>query len=117
MPAPPQLTGRSEPQPKKPPSLSKRSSWVRHVLGLDEGVEFFGGDVAEFEGGFAEADVGVVGSFGDLSSLVIADFRNESGDEHQGIVDVVFDLRAIDFDPLDAVGYETVASAGEEFDG
>ena len=88
-----------------------------HVLGLDEGVEFFGGDVAEFEGGFAEADVGVVGGFGDLSSLVVTDFRNEGGDEHQGIVDVVFDLRGIDFDALDAVGHETVAGIGEEFDG
>src|SRR6266403_3835031 len=54
-------------------------SWVGHVLGLDEGVEFFGGDVAEFEGGFAEADVGGVGGFGDLSGLVVTDFRNEGG--------------------------------------
>jgi len=49
-------------------------SWMGHVLGLDEGVEFFGGDVAEFDGGFAEADVGVVGGFGDLRGLVVADF-------------------------------------------
>ncbi len=26
-----------------------------HVFGLDEGVEFFAGEVAEFDGGFAEA--------------------------------------------------------------
>ena len=26
-----------------------------HVLGFDEGVEFFGSDIAEFEGGFTEA--------------------------------------------------------------
>lgn len=88
-----------------------------HVLGFDEGVEFFGGDVAEFEGGFAEADVGVVCGFGDLGGLVIADFGGEGGDEHQGIVDVVLDLRGVGFDALDAVGHETVAGVGEEFDG
>ena len=44
-----------------------------HVLGLDEGVEFFGGDAAEIEGGFAEADVGLVGGFSDLCGLVVAD--------------------------------------------
>lgn len=45
-----------------------------HVLGLDEGVEFFGGDEAEFDGGFAEADVGVMGGFGNLGCGVVADF-------------------------------------------
>ncbi len=53
-----------------------------HILGFDEGVEFFGGDVAEFEGGFAEADAGVVGGFGDLGGLIVADFGGEGGDEH-----------------------------------
>ena len=88
-----------------------------HVLGLDEGVEFFGGDVAEFEGGFAEADVGVVGGFGDLSGLVIADFRNEGSYEHEGILDVVIDLLAVGLDAVNAVLNETVASVGEELDG
>jgi hypothetical protein len=41
-----------------------------HVPGLDEGVEFFGGDVAELDGGFAEADAGMVGGFGDLCGVV-----------------------------------------------
>jgi hypothetical protein len=88
-----------------------------HVLGLDEGVEFFAGYVAEIDGGFAEAEVGVVGGFGDLGCGVVADFGSEGGDEHQGIVDVVFDLSLIDFDALDAVGYEAVHGVGEEFDG
>src|SRR5260370_1320082 len=38
------------------------SSWMRHVLGFDEGVEFFGGDAAPFEGGFAEGGAGSVSS-------------------------------------------------------
>src|SRR5229473_1171829 len=93
------------------------ASLMGHVLGLDEGVEFFGGDVAELEGGFAEADVGVVGGFGDLSGLVVADFGGEGGDEHQGVLDVVVNLLAIGFDAFDAVFDEAVAGVGEEFDG
>ena len=88
-----------------------------HVLGLDEGVEFFGGDVAKIEGGFAEADVGLVGGFGDLGGLVVADFGGEGSDQHEGVADVVSDLFAIGFDPLDAVDYEAVAGIGEELDG
>ncbi len=99
--------------------ISKHSlwSWVGHVLGLDEGVEFFGAYEAEFDGGFAEAEVGVVGGFGDLGCGVVADFGSEGGDEHQGIVDVVFDLRGVDFDSLDAVTHETVHGVGEKLDG
>ena len=90
---------------------------MRHVLGLDEGVEFFGGDVAEFEGGFAEADAGVVGGFGDLGGVVVANFGGEGGDEHEGILDVVVDLLAVGFDAEDAMFDEAVAGVGEEFDG
>ena len=64
-----------------------------HVLGFDEGVEFFGADEAEVDGGFAEGEVGVVGGFGDFGGVVVADFGGERGDQHQGIVDVVVDLR------------------------
>src|SRR6266851_4123387 len=92
-------------------------SWVGHVLGLDEGVEFFGGDVAEFEGGVAEADLGVVGGFGDLGGVVVADLGDEGGDEHHGIVDILVDLFAVGFDADDAVLDEAVAGVGEEFDG
>src|SRR6267378_1502750 len=73
------------------PVFIPESSWVGHVLGADEGVEFFGGDVAEFGG--------------------------ECGDEHQGILDVVVDKLAIGFDAVDAVFDEAVASVGEEFHG
>ena len=55
-------------------------SWMRHVLGLDEGVEFFGAYEAELDGGFAEADVGVMGGFGNLGRGVVADFGCERGD-------------------------------------
>src|SRR5713226_5453476 len=92
-------------------------SWMGHVLGLDEGVKFFGGDVAEFEGGFAEANAGVMSSFGDLSGLVVTDFRNEGSDEHERVADVVVDLLAIGFDTDDAVLDETVAGVGKEFHG
>src|SRR5467141_3746950 len=99
------------------PVFIPESSWVGHVLRADEGVEFFGGDVAEIEGGFAEADVGLVGGFGDLGGLVVADFGGEGGDEHEGILDVVIDLFAIGFDAADTVLDEAVAGVGEEFDG
>jgi len=89
---------------------------VGHVLGLDEGVEFFGGDEAEFDGGFAEADVGVVSGFGDLGRIVVADFRSERGDEHEGMVEVVIDAVAIGFDAADAMLDKAVAGVGEKFD-
>src|SRR5882672_7830603 len=92
-------------------------SWMGHVLGFDEGVEFFGGDVAEIEGGFAEADAGVVGGFGDLGGVVVADFGGEGGDEHEGIADVMFDLLAVGLDAVDTVFDEAIASVGEEFHG
>src|SRR6266852_3147159 len=96
---------------------STMRSWVGHVLGLDEGVEFFGGDVAELDGGFAEADAGVVGGFGDLGGVVVADFGSKGGDEHEGVLEVVIDLLAVGFDAADAVFDETVAGVSEEFDG
>src|SRR6266403_6141631 len=99
------------------PVFIPESSWVGHVLGADEGVEFFGGDVAEIEGGFAEADVGLVGGFGDLGGLVVADFGGAGGDEHEGILDVVVDLFAIGFDAVDAVFDEAVAGVGKQFHG
>jgi len=92
-------------------------SWVGHVFGSDEGVEFFGSDVAEIEGGFAEADVGLVGGFGDLGGLVVADFGGEGRDEHERIADVVVDLLAIGLDAVDAVFDKAVAGVGEEFHG
>src|SRR5271170_3837636 len=57
-----------------------------------------------------------MGGFGDLGGGVVADFGGERGDQHQGIVDVMIDLVAIDFDALDAVGYEAVHGVGEKFD-
>jgi len=87
-----------------------------HVPGFDEGVEFFGGDVAELDGGVAEADAGVVRGFGDFGGVVVADFGSERRDEHQRIVDVAVDLRAIDFNADDAVVHEGVAGIGEELD-
>ena len=49
-----------------------------HVLGFYEGVEFFGAYEAELDGGFAEADVGVMGGFGDLGCGVVANFGGEA---------------------------------------
>src|ERR1700694_4818495 len=92
-------------------------SWVGHVLGLDEGVEFFGGDVAEIEGGFAEADVGGGGGFCSLGGVVVADFGGEGGDVHEAMAYVGINLLAIGFDAADAMFDEAVAGVGEEFDG
>ena len=58
-------------------------SWVGHVLGADEDVEFFGGEEAKLDGGFAEADAGAKGGFGDLGGVVVADLGRERGDEHK----------------------------------
>jgi len=92
-----------------------RSSWVGHVLGADEGVEFFGGDEAELDGGFAEAHAFLVRDLGDFGGVVVADFGGERGNEHQGIVDVAINLLAVDCDAADAVLDETVAGVGEQF--
>src|SRR5271168_1681939 len=57
-----------------------------------------------------------MGGFGDLGGGVVADFGGERGDQHQGVVYVVIDLVAVDFDALDAVSYETVHGVGEKLD-
>src|SRR6516225_1656819 len=94
-----------------------RGSWMGHGFGLDEGVEFLGGEEAKLGGGFFEARVFVVGGFGDFGSIVVADFGGEGGDEHEGIVDVVVDGLAIDLDPEDAVIDETIHGVSEKLDG
>lgn len=87
-----------------------------HVLGFDGGVELFGGDVAEFDGGVAEVDAGVVRGFGDFGCVVVADFGSERGDQHERILHIAVNLRAIDFDTDDAVIHKRIAGIGEEFD-
>src|SRR6516225_11081013 len=93
-----------------------RGSWMGHGFGLDEGVEFLGGEEAKLGGGFFEARVFVVGGFGDFGSIVVADFGGEGGDEHEGIVDVVFDGLAIDLDADDAVVDEAIHGVREKLD-
>lgn len=88
-----------------------------HVLGLDEGVEFFGGEEAELDGGFTEADAGVMGGFGDLRGVVVADFGSEGSDEHKRTVEVMIDPVAVGFDADDTMIDETVAGVGEKLDG
>src|SRR5437879_13625805 len=83
-----------------------------HVLGLDEGVEFFGGDEAELDGGFAEADVLFVGGLGDFGGVVVADFGGQGGDQHQRIVDVAVDGFAVGFDAANAVLDKAVGGLG-----
>ena len=90
---------------------------MRHVFGLDEGVEFFGGEEAELDGGFAEADIRMMGGFGDLSGVVIAKFGSEGGDEHKRIAEVMIDLLAVGLNAGDAMIDETVARVGEKLDG
>src|SRR5437762_3658175 len=97
--------------------MTALGSWVGHVLGLDEGVEFFGGDVAELDGGFAETDLGMMRGFRDLRGVVVTNLGSEGGDEHQRIVDVAIDLFAVGLDAADAMLDETVAGVGEKFDG
>jgi len=55
-------------------SESFAGSWVGHVLGFYQGVELLGAYEPQFDGGFAKADVGVMGGFGDLGGGVVADF-------------------------------------------
>src|SRR5438034_5775265 len=83
--------------------MTALGSWVGHVLGLDEGVEFFGGDVAELDGGFAETDLGMMRGFRDLRGVVVTNLGSEGGDEHQRIVDVAIDLFAVGLDAADAI--------------
>ncbi len=69
-----------------------------HVFGFDQGVEFFGGEEAEFDGGFTETGLFVVSGLGDLGGIVVANSGSEGSDQHQGILHVVVDGLAIQFD-------------------
>src|SRR6266702_4413810 len=54
---------------------------------------------------------------GDFFGSVIADFRSEGRDQHEGIVDVAIELLAVDCDAADAMFDEAVAGVGEQFHG
>ena len=84
-----------------------------HVFRLDEGVEFFAGEVTEFDGGFAEAGFLVMRGLGDFGGVVVADFGGEGGDEHERILDIAVDDLAVQLDADDAVIDEAVASIHE----
>src|SRR5260370_7735311 len=89
---------------------------MAHVLGADEGGEVFGGEEAKLDGGFAEADAGAKGGFGDLGGVVVADLGRERGDEHERIVKIAVDGFTICFDADDAIFDEAVAGVSEELD-
>src|SRR5258708_6107657 len=44
-----------------------------HVFGMNQRVEFFAGEEAELDGGFAQADVLVVRGVRDFGCIVVAD--------------------------------------------
>src|SRR4029077_467565 len=97
--------------------LFPQGSWMGHVFGLDQGVEFVTGEVTEFDGGLFEAGLLMVSMVSDFGGVVVADFGSERGDEHQRILDVAVDDFAVQLDADDAVIDETIASIREEFNG
>jgi hypothetical protein len=92
-------------------------SWVSHVFGFDQGVKFFGAEVAEFDSGFAQAGFFVVRGVRDLGGVVVSDFGGECGDQHERIFHVVIDDLAVELDSLDAIFDETDAGIAQQFDG
>ena len=66
--------------------LFPQGSWMGHVFGLDQGVEFVAGEVTELDGGFFEAGFLMVSMVSDFGGVVVADFGSERGDEHQRIL-------------------------------
>src|SRR5690242_21928677 len=88
--------------------------WVGHILGLDEGVEFGGGDEAELDGGFPQAEAFVMRGLGDFGGVVVADFGRERGDQHQRIVHVAVDGVLVRLDAADAMLDEAIAGVRSE---
>src|ERR1700689_3135256 len=59
--------------------------------------------MSQLQRGFAEAAVVYVRGMGDLRGFVVADFGSQRGYQHQRVLDVPVDFRAIDFDAFDHV--------------
>ena len=87
-----------------------------HVFRLDFLIEFFGGEESEGHGGLFECAVFFECFLRHLRRVVVADVRVERGDQHQRVVQVVFDIVFIRFDADGAVFVERAAGVAEEAD-
>ena len=81
-----------------------------HVFGAHQLVEFLASNETEFNGSFAKTTVLVMRGVRDFGGVIVADFWRERSDEHQGSLNVVVDLSAVDFDAAGAVFDKAVAS-------
>src|SRR5256714_11848314 len=90
---------------------------VRHLFGTDVLVELLAGEEAEFDCGLAQRDALTVRVLGDLGGVVVADVWVERGDEHERVVQVLVNARAVEFYPADAEFDEAAAGVLEQADG
>ena len=72
--------------------------------------------MAQFDCGVLQAGALDVGGVRDFCGIVVTDFRSQSGDKHQRILDVVPDLCAIDLNAFDHELDKTVARVREQGD-
>src|SRR2546423_1255394 len=95
------------------PSALIPSSRVCHLFGTDVLVELLAGEEAEFDCGLAQADALAVRVLGDLGGVVVADVGVERRDEHERVVEVLVNARAVEFDAFDAEFDEAAAGVLE----
>src|SRR5213595_3420544 len=95
------------------PSALIPSSRVCHLFWTDVLVELLAGEETEFDCGLAQRDALLVCVLGDLGGVVVADVRVECRDEHERVVQVLVNARAVEFYPADAEFDEAVASVLE----
>src|SRR5256714_355185 len=93
------------------------SLWVCHLFGTDVLVELLAGEEAEFDCGLAQADALLVRVLGDPGGVVVADVWVERRDEHERVVKVLVNARAVEFYPADAEFDEAAAGVLEQTDG
>lgn len=85
---------------------------MRHIFGANEIVEFLRREVAQFKRGFTQTQMLVMRFVRDFGGFIVANFWAESRNEHQRILDILFDALPIDFHADDAVVGERPASVG-----
>ena len=99
---------------KRTPHNLLHSEGMSHSFGFHPGIKFFGGDVAEFQGGILQADFFAVGGEGNLRSFFVANVGVQSGDEHQAIVEIGLNPGGVGFDAHSAEIIKRLTAIGQQ---
>lgn len=91
--------------------------WLEHVLRADEGVELRFGEESERNSGLLEGDIFRVRLFGDFGGVIVPDMRVQGRYQHQGIVQVIFDVFQVGFNPNHTVICEVLARIRKQSNG